>query len=242
MTNQVAISVIIPCYNAEKYIENCLEALKNQNFKENFEIIVVDDGSEDRTAEIIKTFNLKNLRFFFLKNNSGPAAARNFGLEKATGKYVFFLDVDDKISNEIFENLYHLANKKDLDMVFCDKQLIEESKNQRENIFYYSSDRLFNESQITEELLRRFINPFSYSGIFLHYGKIIKRSLLTDNKILFLEKLRYLEDEVFGWDTLAHTKSVAYIRKQLYLYYINPKASTARSDAFIRGFPVSNFF
>ena len=242
MTNQVAISVIIPCFNAEKFIKNCLDDLHNQNFEKDIEIIIIDDASEDKTVEIIKSFDLKNLRFFPLKQNSGPAAARNLGLKKAVGKYVFFLDVDDKISPEILKCLYYPAIEKDLDMVFCDKQLIERSTNQRENIFYYSTDRLFEKNQITNELLERFTNPFSYSGIFLHYGKLIKRSLLVENNIFFVEELRYLEDEVFGWDTLAFVKNVAYIRKQLYLYYINPKTNTARSEALNKGFPISNFF
>ena len=242
MTNQVAISVIIPCFNAEKFIKNCLDDLHNQNFEKDIEIIIIDDASEDKTVEIIKSFDLKNLRFFPLKQNSGPAAARNLGLKKAVGKYVFFLDVDDKISPEILKCLYYPAIEKDLDMVFCDKQLIERSTNQRENIFYYSTDRLFEKNQITNELLERFTNPFYYSWIFLHYGKLIKRSLLVENNIFFVEELRYLEDEVFGWDTLAFVKNVAYIRKQLYLYYINPKTNTARSEALNKGFPISNFF
>ena len=68
-------------------------------------------------------------------------------------------------------------------MVFCDKKLIENSKNQRKNKFYYPSDKVFSKSQITNELLKRFTNPSAYSGIFLHYGKLIKRSLLIKNKM-----------------------------------------------------------
>jgi glycosyltransferase involved in cell wall biosynthesis len=242
MTNPVAISVIIPCYNAEAFIKKCLESLFNQSFKENFEIIVVDDASNDKTAEIVKSYNKSNIKFFFLKENSGPATARNLGLQNATGEYVFFLDVDDTISHNIFSSLYYTAKEKKFDMVFCDKKLIENSENQRNNKFYYLSDKIFNKSEIINELFERFTNPFSYSGIFLHYGKLIKRSLLIKNNIFFEEKLRYLEDEVFGWDTLAFSNNIAYIRKQLYSYYINPKANTARSDAFNKGYPISNFF
>ena len=242
MTSQLAISAIIPCYNAEAYIKNCINSLLNQKFKKKFEIIIIDDASEDNTLKIIKKFKVKNIKFFSLKKNSGPAAARNFGLKKAKGKYVFFFDVDDKISDEIFKNLYNVGSQNDCDMVFCDKKLIENSINQRKNKYYYSSNKFFNKSKITNELLKRFNNPFSYSGIFLHYGKLIKRSLLTDNNIFFEKKLRYLEDEVFGWDTLCFSKNVAYIRKQLYSYYIHPKANTARSDAFNKGYPIENFF
>ena len=242
MLNKVAISVIIPCYNAELYINDCLKSLLDQNFKKNFEIIVIDDASEDSTIEIIKKFKLSKIKLFSLKKNAGPSAARNLGLKKAKGEYVFYLDVDDKISKKILKELYNLAIQKNFDMVFCDKKLIENYKNQRKNKFYYPHDKFFNKSQITNELLKRFTNPSEYSGIFLHYGKLIKRSLLIKNKIFFIEKLRYLEDEIFGWDTLGLTSNVAYLKKQLYSYYVHPKVSTARSDAFIKGFPISNFF
>lgn len=242
MSNQITISVIIPCYNAEKYIQNCLELLLQQNFEKNLEIIIVDDASNDKTIDILKNYQNKNIKSFFLKKNSGPATARNIGLKEATGEYVFFLDVDDRISTNIFSSLYAVAKLKNFDMVFCDKKLIENSKNQRDNIFYYSSDKEFNKLEIIDELFDRFTNPFSYSGIFLHYGKLIKRSLLIDNNIFFEEKLRYLEDEVFGWDTLAFANNVAYIRKQHYTYYVNPKANTARSDAFNKGYPITNFY
>lgn len=241
MTDPYAISVIVPCYNSESFIKKCISLLINQNFTKNFEIIIVDDASSDNTVEIIKSYNLNNINLYLLENNSGPAAARNVGLKKANGEYVFFLDVDDSISNNILSNLYRIAKDKSCDMVFCDKKLIENSKNQRENMFYYSSSRFFNKSEITNELLNRFTNPFSYSGIFMHYGKLIKRSMLINNNIFFEEKLRYLEDEVFGWDTLAFANNVAYIREQLYSYHVNPKANTARSDAFNKGYPISNF-
>ncbi len=241
MTDQYAISVIVPCYNSESFIKKCIASLINQNFTKSFEIIIVDDASSDNTVEIIKSFNLNNINLHLLKNNSGPAAARNIGLKKASGEYVFFLDADDSITNNILSNLYEIAKDKSFDMVFCDKKLIEKSKNQRENDFYYSSNRFFNQAEITEELLNRFINPFSYSGIFMLYGKLIKRSMLINNNIIFEEKLRYLEDEVFGWDSLAFANNVAYIHKQLYSYHVNPKANTARSDAFQKGYPISNF-
>ena len=86
--------------------------------------------SKDKTVEIIKTFKFPNIKFSFLKKNSGPAAARNLGLIKAKGEYVLFLDVDDKISYKMLDKLYNLAIQKSYDMVFCDKQLIEISVNQ----------------------------------------------------------------------------------------------------------------
>ena len=106
MTDQYAISVIVPCYNSESFIKKCIASLINQNFTKSFEIIIVDDASSDNTVEIIKSFNLNNINLHLLKNNSGPAAARNIGLKKASGEYVFFLDADDSITNNILSNFY----------------------------------------------------------------------------------------------------------------------------------------
>ena len=101
MKDLCSISVIVPCYNSESFIKNCLNLLINQNFNKSFEIIIVDDASNDKTVEIIKSYNHSNIKLYFLEKNSGPSAARNLGLKKARGKYVFFLDVDDSISNNI---------------------------------------------------------------------------------------------------------------------------------------------
>ena len=98
MSEQFFVSVIIPFYNSESHIKTCLNSLLNQDFIKPFEIIMVDDASTDSSRNIVKMHDVPSLRLFSLPTNSGPAAARNVGLNNAKGKYVYFLDVDDTIA------------------------------------------------------------------------------------------------------------------------------------------------
>lgn len=92
-------SIIIPAYNVEKYIERCIESVKNQTFN-SYEIIIIDSVSNDNTVEILKKYVSDNTKIFQQKNNLGPGGARNVGLNKATGEYILFLDADDYLNND----------------------------------------------------------------------------------------------------------------------------------------------
>ena len=97
-------SIIIPVYNVEKYLLECLNSIKCQNFT-NYEVICINDSSTDNSLEILKSYSLDDCRFmFFSQNNSGPGVARNLGIEKAKGDYITFLDADDLLTPNILEN------------------------------------------------------------------------------------------------------------------------------------------
>tara|TARA_B100000029_G_scaffold480806_1_gene529201 strand:+ start:3146 stop:4228 length:1083 start_codon:yes stop_codon:yes gene_type:complete len=241
MTEQFCISVIVPFYNAEKHIKTCLDALFKQDFNKPFEIIMVDDASNDNSREIVKSYNSSNIQLYSLNSNSGPSAARNIGLKKAKGKYVYFLDVDDTIESNTLKILYSVLNEKDYDLVFSDKKWIENSKNQRNNIFDYSSDQAFGKLEFEEVMRKRFHDPLSTGKFFGLTGRLIKNSIIKKNNILFEEKLRYLEDDTFMWDVLAFVRNARYIRRQLYSYHVHPNVNTALSEGLNRGFPISNF-
>ena len=241
MSEQFSVSVIVPFYNAEAHIKTCLDVLLNQDFTKPFEIIMVDDASTDNSRNIVKTHNFPRLQLYSLPSNSGPAAARNLGLKKAKGEYVFFLDVDDTIAANTLSTLHSIAKDTACDLVTCDKKWIENSQNQRANIFIYPEDRAFGNSELMEEMRKRFYDPLPAVRLFGNTGRLIRRSIISDNNILFEEKLRYMEDEVFAWDIFAFVRSVRYVRKQLYSYYVYPNVNTAASQAFNLGFPVSHF-
>lgn len=242
MLKKMCVSVIIPFYNAKSHIKTCLDVLLNQDFSESFEIIMVDDASTDNSQSIIKLYDFPNLRLYSLSSNTGPAAARNHGLKKAMGEYIFFLDVDDTIDTNTLSTLYGIAKKNDCDLVMCDKRWIENSNNQRNNIFFYPSDRAFEVSDIMEAMRNRFYDPLPTSqGLFDLCGKLIRRSIIIDNNIFLEEKLRYMEDEVFVWNIIAFAISVRYVRKQLYSHYVYPNVNTAASDGLQQGFPISYF-
>ena len=241
MSEQLYVSIIVPVYNAELHIKKCLSVLLNQDFTKSFEIIMVDDASTDNSKKILKQCNDKRISLYSLPKNSGPGAARNLGLKMAKGKYIFFHDVDDTVDPDILTILYNTAATKDCDLVFCDRRYIENSQNQRANIFAYPSDKYFANSDIVNEMRKRFYDPLLLLGLFDFTGRLIRRSIIIDNKIFFEESLRYLEDETFTWDILRCIKSAIYIRKQLCSFFVHPNVNTALSESFNRGFNISNF-
>ena len=242
MPSQIYISIIIPFYKAEVHIKKCLDSLRNQDFNKLFEVIMVDDGSTDNSQNIIKEYNYQGLQLYSLSKNSGPGAARNVGLKKAKGEYIFLLDVDDVIDPNTLTLLYNVANETDCDYVFSDFSRIENSKNLRDNFFNYSSNKTFEKDELTQAMRQQVhFNDFGHQGLFGINGRLIKRSIITNNNILFEEKLRYLEDETFAWDVLSFVRNARYVRKQLYSYYVNPNTTTAVSAGLDRGFPISNF-
>ena len=243
MSKQFCVSVIVPFYNAESHIKKCLDVLLNQDFIKPFEIIMVDDASTDNSQNIIKMQNSPLLKLCSLPSNAGPSAARNVGLKNAKGEYVFFLDVDDVISTSTLKILYNHAKENDFDLVFSDKKRIENSQNRRENIFVYPADKTFSNSDITEAIKQRISNPLHTEGVVGLHAKLIKRSIIIQNNLSFEEKLKFLEDEVFMFDVLAFTRSMKYVRKQLYTYNINSNRNvkSARTESFVRPFPISYF-
>ena len=111
MLKQISVSIIVPVYNAESHIKRCFDVLLKQDFKESVEIIMVDDASTDNSVDLIKKHNVPNLSLYRLESNSGASAARNVGLKKAIGEYVYLMDVDDTISVDALKTLYAVATK-----------------------------------------------------------------------------------------------------------------------------------
>lgn len=240
MKNSYFISVIIPVYNSEKFIKNSIKSLLNQSLKK-FEVIIIDDGSTDNTVNIIKSFNNPKIKIFFLKKNYGPATARNLGLKKAKGKYIFFLDSDDTIEKNTLKNLFFIAKKKNFDFVFCDHKWIENNINLKKNFFSYNYSKEINKKDLIKYLESRLFNPIHFGGVLRCKGKLIKKSILEKNKINFEKNLRYLEDEIFMWDVLPYLKKIKYLKKQHYIYQVNPHISTGVTEGISKGINLNKF-
>ena len=114
------LSVIVPVYNVEKYLSRCLTSLINQTL-DNIEIIIVNDGSTDKSDEIIREYKKANNNIIYVtKENGGLSSARNFGLIYATGEYIAFLDSDDYVDRNIYKKMYEKAKETNSDYVECD--------------------------------------------------------------------------------------------------------------------------
>ncbi len=118
--NALKVSLIIPVYNTEKYLRQCLDSVISQTFKE-FECICINDGSTDNSLPILQEYINKDIRFKLIdKKNEGVSVARNTGIQNATGKYIVFIDSDDWITKDYIEVLYNTIEKYDCDLVSSD--------------------------------------------------------------------------------------------------------------------------
>lgn len=167
----VKISVIVPVYNSEKYLEGCLDSIRNQTYKD-FEAILIDDGSTDKSGRICDHYCVQDKRFQVIhKKNSGAGAARNDGLLRASGVYVVFVDSDDKLVNTYFERL----STHDEDVVFIDVDDVnkkgEVARHEYMSIYKHLTRSDFLRCQMTGML--------PWGGV----RKCVKHNLITDNNI-----------------------------------------------------------
>ena len=213
------ISIIIPVYNTEKYLHECLDSVVNQTLKD-IEIICIDDGSTDNSYQILQEYADKDSRFVILQQeNKGAGRARNSGLKNATGEFVAFLDSDDYYLNtDVLESLYENAKKNDV--LICgggfaelrpDGTIFSQWKNTKEYGYYFESDKL--------------IEYQDYQFDFGFTRFIYKRTFLLENNIFFSQR-KYFEDPTFFVKAMTLAKDFFAIKKIVYWYRIGYKKNT----------------
>ena len=203
VSDKVLLSVVVCAYNVEDYIEACLKSVKNA-LPEKSEIIVVDDGSTDGTAEVVKKFRKKNsgIRYFF-KKNGGLASAKNFGLSKAKGRYVIFMDADDKIRSDGYQTMLKLALKEDADIVVCDMALIYDDRTINCHVYHEDPGEL---------------KGFLIDGLMASSNnKMIKRDIYK--KVGKYPEGKNNEDVAITPVLMALSKKTRYIPSAFYEYY-----------------------
>lgn len=214
----VNVSVIIPCYNCEKYIIRAIKSLEIQTYK-NFEVIIVNDGSTDSSDEIIKSY-LKdtNLKYkYFYQENSGVSKSRNKGIDNANGKYITFLDSDDLYHKDFLQSLVSLIESNDVDTVYC---------SYTRDISTIINETVTDENSIDILNHNELMNNFMYrKGPCGFFNYIYKNSIVNDFNIRFDERTRYGEDLEFTWKYLIHCKSAVFLNRNLYGYYDNPQSA-----------------
>lgn len=205
----IKVSVIVPVYNVEGYIEKCLDSLVNQTLEE-IEIIVVNDGSTDRSSIIIEKF-LKSYpqKIVYLeKENGGLSDARNYGISHAKGEYIAFLDSDDYVKIDMYEKMYEKAKQENSDMVQC-------------NFYWeYPNKRKLGKMEIChnkKEMLEK--------GRVEAWNKLIKKEILEKTNIEF-PKGYYYEDVEFTYKLIPFLNQVSYLEEP-YVYYIQREGSIA---------------
>ena len=209
------ISIIVPIYNAEKYLNKCIDSLVNQT-KEELEIILVNDGSTDNSENIIKEYKDKRIKYF--KNeNQGIGKTRNFGIEQATGKYIMFVDSDDYIEKDACEKLYSKAVNNNLDIVICDFFKVYDS-GETEQITIPD----FKDSSLKE-------NPDIITEFLAPWAKLYSRKMIIDNNIRFVENLKY-EDAPFVIESLCCANKIGKLNECLNYYLVHTNSETTVRD------------
>lgn len=203
------VSVIVPIYNVEKYLEKCINSLLSQTL-EDIQIILVNDGSKDNSGNIAKEYEKNNTdRVIYVeKENGGLSDARNYGLKYATGDFIAFLDSDDYIEKNAYEEMYNKAIEENADYVECDFIWEFHNKIRVDKQYPYKNKK---------EMLS-FVRVVAWN-------KLIKRQLITDNNLEFPKGLRY-EDVEFTYKLIPFINKFAYVDKP-FIHYVQREGSIA---------------
>lgn len=230
------ISIIVPVYNVEKYIEQCIRSIITQSMKD-IEIILINDGSEDKSFKICEEWGKKDSRIKLInKQNTGVSDTRNVGITVATGEYIMFVDSDDWIEKEACEYAYKEAKKENADsVIFCYyrehtngttcKDIFKEER----RIFYkedIKNDILIPTLGLTDEKLKK---PQQLDRLVPIYAKIYKNDLIKSNRIKYID-LNKIPSEclMFNFDYYSKSEKVVYIKKYLYHYRRNNVSSITK--------------
>jgi glycosyltransferase involved in cell wall biosynthesis len=206
----MSISVIIPVYNAEKYIAKCLETLIEAKKNLDLEVVLINDGSIDASLEICEEYTRRyTFISVFSQVNMGPSFARNKGIEKATGDFLVFVDADDYVHEYYFAELYNSIKQNDSDLACC-------------GYFDHSKYGTFEATNYGNELsfygLRNFV-PYVLDKVGgVVWDKIFKREIITKNKIIFNTDIRLSEDLLFVLEYLKYINKISIVQKPLYYY------------------------
>ena len=208
------ISVIVPVYGVEAYLEKCLDTLVNQTLKD-IEIIVINDSSPDDSQKIIDRYakKYKNIKAF-TKPNGGLSDTRNFGIKKATGEYIAFLDSDDYVKEDMYEKMYKKAKDGNFDIVVCDLNIVYENS----DVVKRAYSNIDNDTTNIKEAMLK-IYPAAWN-------KIFKRKLFNDQ--ITFKKGVWFEDVEFIYKILPYIKNIGVIHEP-FNQYLQRKGSITKS-------------
>lgn len=216
------ISIVIPVYNAEKYIDKCLKSVLNQTY-ENFEILLINDGSIDKSKSICEKYAKKYKKItLYSQNNSGPSKARNTGIENSKGDYIIFIDADDYIKENMLEVLYYNAIHYNADISMCNVKRVNEKGNTIKDVKKYKQGII---EYNGKEFRANMEDPRGYYTFAVN--KLIRKSIIK--KVRFRENIYYNEDGLFYYELSENVKKAIYDSNQfLYHYISHPTTATKK--------------
>jgi len=235
------ISIIIPVYNAERYLHQCIESVIAQTF-EDWEAILVNDGSKDGSLAICQEYAAKDKRIKVIdKSNGGPSSARNKGLENAQGEFVYFMDADDWIETKFLEIFVrngikdaYETRQRHYENEYCDYDIIfqgfvrELADGRKDESFAMDADTSM---MSKEEIICRLYKEHVYGW---SWCKLFRREIIEKHHIRFDESLRLWEDELFTSEFLKYAGSVRTVKSHLYHYIYYPNSLMQTNNTYLK--------
>ena len=219
--SKTLISIIVPIYNVENYLRQCLDSIMNQTYQ-NFECLLINDGSPDNSAEICREYVDKDASFrYFEKENGGVSSARNLGIEHSKGEYITFIDSDDWVDSDYLEVLHSKIKEYNTDFVISSYKKFDMD----EDCFYLHiwDQDYYERIWTSQELLTQLPNLENYDGSYtVSWGKLFKRSIFDE--ILFNEQRKFGEDFECSFKLYLSMTSCLYIHKALYNYRLHSES------------------
>lgn len=224
----VKVSVVIPVFNVEKYLEDCLNSVLKQTLTD-IEVICVNDGSEDKSLEILEKYAHKDERMTVIsQENGGHAAATNRGIALAKGEYLFLMDSDDIIENKTLELTYNKAKETDVDFVLF--KAINYDNNERE--YYETKSYSMNElyERVKDDVFSyRDVSDLIFTISVTPWSKLYNRRFITDNYITFPEGLIF-DDNIFFWNAFFSAERIVFLNEFLFTRRYYSTSSTNNGD------------
>lgn len=220
------LSVVVPVYNCEKYIKKCIYSILNQSL-ENIEIIIIDDGSTDKSQEILDEICKDDLRIKLIKQkNKGVSAARNKGIEIASGKYIGFVDSDDYIHKDMYKKMYEKAIENDCDIVVCN---VNDVTNNNKKVSLNLKQGIIDIKKLTVDKFLMEEYPKLGTAV---WHKIFRSELIKKNKIEFINYNQVSsEDTIFNYMSMIKSNRIYCIEEPLYDYMIRDESLTKSKHA-----------
>ncbi len=215
------VSIVIPVYNAEKFVVRCLDSIKRQTYQ-NFEIILINDRSSDNTLLTLENYKQNNpsLEMHIVTNdrNSGPSVSRNAGIDRATGDYIFFIDADDDLADDAALALFISKTEGQPDIVFGEHHFFVNDRLTESN---YHTLKNTKESYSNDEILNGF---FSVEWASVVWNKLYDLGFIKNNQLRFPEGLLH-EDELWVFQISALARKINFVNQKTYNYYYSNQGS-----------------
>ncbi len=217
------VSIIVPVYNIEKYLERCVDTLVKQTDR-NIEILLINDGTEDNSLDIMERYASQDSRVKVInKENGGSSSARNLGISLATGKFIMFVDSDDWMELNAVKEMKKMAIEKNADIVKAFYQKNTGKVSQIQNMEIGTEILEVDKKDFKEKIYPLLINTSVLNSVWI---ELIKKDIVINNNIKFIETINYGEDQLFNYELYTHSSKVVLLNRPYYHYFYNNNSIT----------------